>query len=67
MLCEKLRPGLNGALFVRRYDEQKSGSGGRKRRHKKNNKLTFDLVKLSPKKIVIFDKAHRSQKKIPFK
>jgi hypothetical protein len=25
-----LRPGLSGALFARRYDEQKSENGGRK-------------------------------------
>ena len=29
VFCAKLHPDLNGALFVRRYDEQKSGSGGR--------------------------------------
>ena len=26
-----LRPDLSGALFTRRYDEQKSGNGGRKK------------------------------------
>ena len=40
-----LRPDLNGALFVRRNDEQKSGNGGRKLSPQKNKKLIFEVVK----------------------
>ena len=42
VFCAKLHPDLNGALFVRRYDEQKSGSGRRKRYQKKKKKIAFD-------------------------
>src|SRR5690606_4649617 len=38
--CRGLRPGLSGALFARRYDEQKSGSGGRKCRSNKANDVS---------------------------
>ncbi len=43
-----LRPGLSGALFVRRHDEQKSGNGVRKKAPKiKLNNVEIQRFKIS--------------------